>query len=249
MFSVVIPIYNHAMFIAQAVRSALRCPLVDEVLLLDDGSSDGSAEIAARLAAAHRGRLRNVTPTDGRNRGAHYRLNELVGLAEQQWIAVLNSDDIFVPGRFEAVVQDPGFSKCDFAFGNVLLIDDRGSLKGAKLGPFDFGLYQHGQPDSNRLMALLCLENFVVSTSNMIFRKALHIHVRGFSPFRYVHDWDFALRAMALGRSLYVRRFLTAYRVHSRNTIKEKKEGVDLEITTMLDRFLFEFPGVITRDR
>ncbi len=249
MFSVVIPIYNHELFIVQAVRSALRCPLVDEVLLIDDGSSDGSAEIAARLAAAHRGRLRNVTPADGRNRGAHYRLNELVGLAEQQWIAVLNSDDIFVPGRFEAVVEEPEFSKCDFVFGNVLLVDERGSLKGAKLGPFDFGLYQQGRPDSSRLMDLLCIENFVVSTSNMIFRKALHDHVGGFSPFRYVHDWDFALRAMALGRSLYVQRFLTAYRLHSRNTIRENKERVDLEIITMRERFLLEFPDAVTRNR
>ena len=98
-------------------------------------------------------------------------------------------------------------------------------------------------------MDLLCIENFVVSTSNMIFRKALHDHVGGFSPFRYVHDWDFALRAMALGRSLYVQRFLTAYRLHSRNTIRENKERVDLEIITMRERFLLEFPDAVTRNR
>ena len=38
MFSVVIPIYNHAKFVRQAIWSALRCPLVKEILVVDDGS-------------------------------------------------------------------------------------------------------------------------------------------------------------------------------------------------------------------
>ena len=246
MFSVVIPIYNHADFIAPAVASALRSPLVDEILLLDDGSTDGSARIAARLAEKHRDRVRNVTPKNGGNRGAHHRLNELVGLASQPWIAVLNSDDLFVSGRFEAVTQEPGFAESDVVFGNVLFIDERGAVRGAKLGPFDFGLNDQAQPDPAELLALLRLENYMVSTSNMIFRKALHQRIGGFSPFRYVHDWDFALRAVALGRPLYVQRFLTAYRRHSHNTINESQETIDRESETMLNRFRSEFPDLST---
>jgi glycosyltransferase involved in cell wall biosynthesis len=234
MFSVVIPIYNHAEFLPRAVRSALRSGLVDEVLLLDDGSTDGSSQMAARLAKTHPDRLRNVTPPGGRNRGASECLNELVRQAQQPWIAVLNSDDLFVPGRFETVVEDAGFPECDFVFGNVLLVDDQGALIGARRGPFDFGMYGRGCPDPSKLLDLLCIENYLVSTSNMIFRKALHGRIGGFSEFRYVHDWDFALKALAQGRPLYVQRFLTAYRLHSRNTIKENSEKLDLERATML---------------
>ena len=70
MFSVVIPIYNHAKFVRQAIWSALRCPLVKEILVVDDGSKDGSDKIAASMAAANSGRVRDLTPTSGGNRGA-----------------------------------------------------------------------------------------------------------------------------------------------------------------------------------
>lgn len=81
----------------------------------------------------------------------------------------------------------------------------------------------------------------------MIFRKALHERVGGFAAYRYVHDWDFALRAMALGRPLYVQRFLTAYRMHSRNTILENPGKVDDEAADLFARFVADFPAVLTR--
>lgn len=240
MFSVAIPIYNHAPFLAAAVRSALRSTLVDEVLLLDDGSTDGSGKIAAGLAEAHRGRVRNVGSPGAANRGAAQCLNELVGLARQPWVAVLNSDDLFVPGRLETVAENPAFAASDFVFGNVLLVDERGALLGARLGPFAFGLCSHA-PDGGKLLDLLRAENYLVTTSNMIFRKELHARLGGFSDFRYVHDWDFALRAMACGRPLYIPRFLTAYRLHAQNTIRENPAKLDAERTAMLERFSASF--------
>src|SRR5258706_7627994 len=102
MFSVIIPVYNHQTFLTYAVHSALRSPLVTEVLLLDDGSRDGSAKLASRLAAAER-RVHNLTPRNGGNRGAPSRLNELVEAAACDWIWVLNSDDVFVDGLFDAI--------------------------------------------------------------------------------------------------------------------------------------------------
>ena len=236
MFSVVIPIYNHAAFLGAAVRSALRSKLVDEVLLLDDGSADGSEQLARRLADTHADRLKDVTSRGRGNRGAAVCLNELVSLAKQPWVAVLNSDDIFIPERFETAIRSPGFESSDFVFGNLVLINQCGALVGAKCGPFDFGLFDRQKPDPKKLLDVLQVENYVVSTSNMIFRKTLHDRLGGFAAFRYVHDWDFALRAMATGRALYVPRFLTAYRLHSRNTINESSTKLNLEIATMLNR-------------
>jgi glycosyltransferase involved in cell wall biosynthesis len=247
MFSVVIPIYNHAKFVRQAIWSALRCPLVKEILVVDDGSKDGSDKIAAGMARAHAGRVRDLTPPSGGNRGAHHRLNELVELAQCEWVAVLNSDDAFVDGRFEAIVRDPEFSNCDFAFGNVLFMDERSALMGAKRGPLDSWALSRPSVDLLRMVAgrrfgeLLCERNYLITTSNMVFRKSLHARIGGFRPYRYVHDWDFALRATRLGRAAYVRRFLTAYRIHSRNTILESERKALMETRAMLDNFEAEF--------
>ena len=247
MFSVVIPIYNHAKFVRQAIWSALRCPLVSEVLVLDDGSKDGSEKIAASMAAAHPGRVRDVTPRSGGNRGAHHRLNELVELAQSEWIAVLNSDDAFVSGRFTAIVAAPAFSDCDFVFGNLLFMDERGRLTGAKRGPLDAWTPFRPSFELLRMIAagrfteLLYEQNYLVTTSNMVFRKSLHARVGGFRPYRYVHDWDFALRAMVHGRAAYVQRFITAYRLHSHNTMLESQVKAGLETRAMLDSFKAEF--------
>ena len=119
---------------APAVCSGPRSPLVSEVLLLDDGSLDDSAAVASRLAAKFGTRVRDLTPKGGGNRGAHQRLNELVDAARCEWIAVLNSDDVFVCGRFEKIAADPGFPRADLIFGDLLFINEGGRLIGAKLG-------------------------------------------------------------------------------------------------------------------
>lgn len=249
MFSVAIPVYNHAQFVRQAIWSALRSPLVTEVLLVDDGSSDGSHKIIAAMAEAHSGRVRDLTSRSGGNRGAHHRLNELVEAARCEWIAVLNSDDAFVSGRFEAIVRHAEFAECDFAFGNLLFMDQRGALVGAKRGPFD--CWEPFRPSlellpmiaEKRFVELLSEHNYLITTSNMIFRRSLHARIGGFRPYRYVHDWDFALRAMVHGRAAYVQRFLTAYRIHGRNTILENEGKPQAEIRSMLDRFKSDSAG------
>jgi glycosyltransferase involved in cell wall biosynthesis len=240
MFSVVIPVYNHARYVRQAIWSALRSPLVEEILVVDDGSSDDSAQIVARMAAEHATRICDLTPASGGNRGAHQRLNDLVDRAQCEWVAVLNSDDAFVSGRFESIVRDPEFAGADFVFGNLLFMDQRGALIGAKRGPLD--TWKPFRP-SSELMKLLAdrrfedlmrRQNYIVTTSNMIFRKSFHARLGGFGDFRYVHDWDFALRAMAAGRTAYVQRFLTAYRIHAGNTIQESESKAMLETRAML---------------
>jgi GT2 family glycosyltransferase len=195
------------------------------------------------MAAAHPDRVRDLTPVSPGNRGAHHRLNELVELARCEWIAILNSDDAFVSGRFEAIVRDPQFSVSDFAFGNVLLMDERGALLGAQRGPLDSlapfrpSLERSKMVSEGRLLDLLYERNYLVTTSNMIFRKSLHARVGGFHPYRYVHDWDFALRAMLHGRAAYVQRFLTAYRIHPGNTIRDLERQAAVEVRSMFDRF------------
>lgn len=253
MFSVVIPIYNHARFLPQAVWSALRAPLVSEILVLDDGSIDGSAQVASELASRHPEKIRDLTPDDRTNRGAHMRLNELVDRARNEWVAVLNSDDVLIAGRFEKIACDPHFAQSDFVFGDLLLIDQTGALIGAKRGPFNQGAPFPSSFDvprmvaENQLLDLLSHQNYLGTTSNMVFRKSLHARIGGFSAHRYVHDWEFGLRAFSLGRHRYIQRFLTAYRLHSSNTILEGGNKVNAEARDMMERFVKDFPGSLER--
>ncbi|MEW6582696.1 MAG: glycosyltransferase family 2 protein [Actinomycetota bacterium] len=96
--SAVIPTYNRAALVVRAVRSVLaqtRPP--DEVIVVDDGSTD---DTAARLAGLGDDRVRVVSQT---NAGAAAARNRGVAEATGDWVAFLDSDDLWVPGHLEAL--------------------------------------------------------------------------------------------------------------------------------------------------
>ena len=100
--SVVVPAYNAGTSLERAVRSALAQTLADiEVLVIDDGSSDDTAVIAATLASRDR-RVRVLG--DGRNHGVSVARNTGFAAARGEWIAVLDGDDAYVPDRLECLV-------------------------------------------------------------------------------------------------------------------------------------------------
>lgn len=102
--SVITPVYNAERFVERAVRSALDQPEVAEVLLIEDGSSDGSLEICRGLEAAHE-RVVLLRHPDGENRGAGASRNRGLEAARGEFIAFLDADDIYLPVRFEQDVD------------------------------------------------------------------------------------------------------------------------------------------------
>ena len=103
--SVIIPMYNVRDYIEECLSCLLRQGDVDlEVIIIDDGSTDGSAEIARRFSDSHPGfryyRNENSGTANARNFG--------VGLAGGKYLAFLDSDDVLVDGTYERM-----FAKCE----------------------------------------------------------------------------------------------------------------------------------------
>jgi glycosyltransferase involved in cell wall biosynthesis len=249
MFSVVIPVFNHARYVETAVYSALRSALVSEIVMVDDGSSDASPEIIGRLAAAYRDRIRDLTRLGETNHGARYRLNQLCHAARSEWISVLNSDDEFTAGRFDILRMVIRATRHEFICGGLLLIGENGSPLGSKYGAahpeyaLPAAISPLGPINMTELRRLLCNQNFIATTSNMTFHRDLFRRVGGFGDYRYVHDWDFSLRAAMLGLCKYIASPLTKYRVHGKNTIKELSVHIDGEVVRMFTQLLEDFPS------
>jgi GT2 family glycosyltransferase len=93
--SVIIPAYNAARFVGNAIESALGQTVPPlEVIVIDDGSGDGTAEVVARFPAPVRlVRQSNGGPAAARNHGAR--------VATGEWLALLDADDRWLPHKLE----------------------------------------------------------------------------------------------------------------------------------------------------
>src|SRR3989304_2785479 len=93
--SVIIPVYNQAQFLGHAIDSVLAQTLKDfELIVVDDGSTDGSGEVAQRYGS----RVRCVRKANG---GGASAVNAGVRVAKGNWIAILPSDDLWEPSKLE----------------------------------------------------------------------------------------------------------------------------------------------------
>ena len=235
----VVPLYNHAAFIAEAIDSILQQgAIVAEIIVIDDGSTDGSAAVMERLAAKDC----RIQFSKQSNAGAHATINTALLKCNGQFLAILNSDDAFLPGRLTALVAAlDAAPEAAIAASVVSFMDEAGRANGNAWYEQARNFYVNGA----ELGTALLNGNFIMTTSNLLFRRTALQQVGEFAALRYVHDLDWLLRALALGcHIVLVDQPLLRYRVHSRNTIAEEHGGVRAEwamaaaayLTTLWDR-------------
>ena len=103
--SVVIIFFNEERFLDEAVASVYAQSYPDwELLLVDDGSSDGSSEIARGYVEHDPARIRYLEHPGHENRGEGAARNLGVHAARGEWIAFLDGDDVWLPNRLERSV-------------------------------------------------------------------------------------------------------------------------------------------------
>jgi glycosyltransferase involved in cell wall biosynthesis len=97
---------NAGRFIEEAIDSVFAQTFKDwELLLVDDGSTDCSTEIARRYAEEHPGKVRYYHHPDHQNRGMSASRNLGISRARGDYIAFLDSDDIWLPSKLEQQVR------------------------------------------------------------------------------------------------------------------------------------------------
>lgn len=120
--SAIIPVFNRRDHLPRAIDSALAQTIsVDEIIVVDDGSTDGSAEVASRFG----GRVRVVRQPNSGVAGARHRgIQEARG----EWIAFLDSDDEWLPDRNRELLKAAGRVPADVAwiFGALRVVTDNG---------------------------------------------------------------------------------------------------------------------------
>lgn len=120
--SVIMPAYNAAPFIKDAISSVIAQTVTDwELLVIDDGSSDDSRQIAAELA---QGDARIQLLVNEQNMGVAKTRNRGIEMAKGQYIAFLDSDDVWYPEKLERQLEkmrreDAGIGYCSYGIIGV----------------------------------------------------------------------------------------------------------------------------------
>ncbi|WP_171045649.1 glycosyltransferase family 2 protein [Pseudoalteromonas rubra] len=169
--SIVIPLYNKEKYIERCLKSIRKQVYQDfEIIIVNDGSTDGSADIVRKLA------LSNLTLIDQKNSGVSAARNTGIAHANGEWIAFIDADDYWEPTYLEEMLtltkKFPGASLCCSGYG----FEGPDGFRPAKLcvpGEGDYRVIDN-------YFYTTCRGNLPVTASSVMIRKSVLEEIGGF---------------------------------------------------------------------
>jgi glycosyltransferase involved in cell wall biosynthesis len=201
--SVVIPTHNRKSLLPLTLHSALRQRNVDlEVLVVDDGSTDGTSTFV-RSVGDPRVRLLRHDTTRGVSAARNHGIEQAIG----PWVAFLDDDDLWAPDKLERQLDELERSGLTWAYAGTVEVslDDR---------VFD------GRPPyrPDEVTAGLTIRNMVIAGSSNVIARADRLPEPVFDGrLHHSPDWDLWIRLARQGAPACVDRPLVAYRLHPGN--------------------------------
>ncbi len=194
--SVLTPSYQYASFLGDTLASVAGQARLEEHIVFDGGSTDGTVEL---LAEQPNGKLFwKSAPDDGQSDALNHALDHAGG----DWIGWLNADEFYLPGALEAAMQVASATGADVVVGSSVFVDETGHL--IRL------LETH--PYSHRVLKYY---GCYLLSSSVFIRRAVLPAEPWDVQLRTVMDWDLFLRLASTGaRFASTRRPMSAFRVH-----------------------------------
>lgn len=216
--SVIIPAYNAEPYLRRAVESLLTSSERDmEVLIVDDGSRDGTLELARTLAAEDPRVIQVLTHPGGANRGVSETRNVGLRASVGDWVAFLDADDYVYPHRFD-VARDILSSRPEVdgvhELADIVFSDPTAKDRWWR-GEETFGFRKAIDAD---VLILELLNGYCWHTSAVVFRRGMLERVGLFDPeLRIAEDCHFWFRLAVAGRIVQGenRRTVSAYWRHN----------------------------------
>jgi glycosyltransferase involved in cell wall biosynthesis len=203
--SVIIPTYNYARFVGDALRSVANQTRDDyEIIVVDDGSTDDTADIVRRSGVPVRYlKQANSGPSASRNAG--------IAAAQGSYLGFLDADDLWLPDKLAAQVPIlDAQAEVGLVYADALFYDDAsGRVAGTHADRFPH--------PSGRILFDLLFGNVVPSPTPLVRRAALERSGPFDTRFCGSEDWDLWIRIARDWEISYVPRPLATYRVHGSN--------------------------------
>ena len=221
--SVIVPIYNQAPFIRETVDSVLGqgYPNV-ELVLSDDGSTDGTTDILREYAAREPDRVKLVGSED--NTGIAGAFNRALDAHTGEYIAWLGGDDVMLPGKLERQVA--ALQSCPDAIGCCHDADVFDSDSGRSYGRFS-EVYNGSRGVRDGGVELLLDPAYLMLPSTMMVRSSAVDGLRFDRRIRVSNDWLFDIELFRRGRIVGLDDVLARYRRHQRNVTSQTSDALE----------------------
>ncbi len=218
--SIVIPSFNQGEFIEQTLASIIgqRYPNL-ELIVIDGGSSDRTAEIIAKYADAI---SYYVSEPDN---GQGHAINKGFRIATGDILAWINSDDMYLPCTFAKIARIIRIPSAPMlVYGGSILFDDRGQFAQGRL-PCEF--------ERERLTYFDYIEQASTFWSRSLWESVGELN----EAYHYVLDWDWFLRASRICNFTPLREHLSLYRLHPMHKTGSGGEHRQREIVRLIEQY------------
>lgn len=227
--SVILPVYNAEAYLRQAIDSVLAQTFTDfELLIVDDGSTDRSAEI---IRSYDDPRIRCLS-NEG-NKGLIYSLNRAIDEAKGRYLARMDADDICLPQRLEKQVRY-------LQKNNIAILATRANLINAAGNPLPAWSADEANVTFKNIRKFL-LNNNCIPHPTVMGKTELFKHYKYHYNQKYSEDYDLWLRILADGLTIEkLDEPLLLHRILPSSATRFKKVNIFLRLAKVKFRFLWQ---------
>lgn len=196
--SVIIPIYNVEKYLNKCIDSVLRQENVtQEIILVDDGSTDSSGKICDDYAAKYTNvkclHVDNGGPATAKNRG--------YDIAQGNYVAFIDSDDEIKPGMFYTMLQSGYEHNADIVCCNYIQVDEAGNISHTQYTGQEYVLNQN-----EALKAILIKDKIYSQCWTKIYKRETMdtYHVRNTEGLKTEEDFIYNIQAFACSKTICI---------------------------------------------
>ncbi len=225
LLTVITPSYNQGQFLAETMDSVLSQGITDlEYIVVDGGSTDDSVEVIKRYEE-------HLTWwVSEKDRGQSHAINKGLALATGTWVAYLNSDDVYLPGALQSLLDALArHPEAKWVAGGVI-----------GFGTSDAPVHEWHLPQVPATMLDLLTSRFQMAQPGHIWSRDLLSAVGGFDEsLRYLFDINLYASFMARGeRCLPLQRPVAGYRFHAASKTVAEGQLFEAEWDIIRARYL-----------
>ncbi|PWK76877.1 glycosyltransferase family A protein [Aminobacter sp. AP02] len=236
--TVVIPCYNYARYLPQALQSALsQAGVITNVVIVDDASSDDSLAVARSLATSD---ARIAVLAHERNMGPVQTFNDGLAQAQGEFLVRLDADDLLTPGslaRSVAVMRQN--ANVGLVYGHPL------HFSGEALPVPRLTATHSTIRPGHQWLADRCRFGFNVITSpEVMMRKSVVDRVGGQQPLAHTHDMEMWLRVAAFSDVAYIHGADQAWHREHSASLSARKVDVYRDLVERRAAFEVLFAGI-----